>query len=189
MATTRLRRAFRYPEDSGDEGHEREELDEEEQERVIEQLQRQNDQRNAQYSTVFTALPLLSTLVFVPSVLYRSSTPTVRLFSFLSIMSLLVTTYIMKLFMSRLLDRKSKRPAAEVERTTLVRQSLLFTNTGICGILVLVYLFANPSPSSIWPGLYIVPGAMFGVILLVREAMVSVDLSHLQNLRYEYKGA
>lgn len=29
MATTRLRRAFRYPEDSGDEGHEREELDEE----------------------------------------------------------------------------------------------------------------------------------------------------------------
>lgn len=28
MATTRLRRAFRYPEDSGDE-HEREELDEE----------------------------------------------------------------------------------------------------------------------------------------------------------------
>lgn len=143
-----------------------------------------------------------------------------RLFSFLSIMSLLVTTYIMKLFMSRLLDRKSKRPAAEVERTTLVRQSLLFTNTGICGILVLVYLFANPSPSSIWPGLYIVPGgtylsssfpkstcnfhlvdyhednhlsscfpAMFGVILLVREAMVSVDLSHLQNLRYEYKGA
>lgn len=29
MATTRLRRAFRYPEDSGDEEHEREELDEE----------------------------------------------------------------------------------------------------------------------------------------------------------------
>lgn len=29
MATTRFRRAFRYPEDSGDEGHGREELDEE----------------------------------------------------------------------------------------------------------------------------------------------------------------
>jgi len=29
MATTRLRRAFRYPEDSADEDHEREELDEE----------------------------------------------------------------------------------------------------------------------------------------------------------------
>lgn len=29
MATTRLRRAFRYPENSGDEAQEREELDEE----------------------------------------------------------------------------------------------------------------------------------------------------------------
>lgn len=47
MAAVRLRKAFRYPEES--EG-EREELDEEQQERVIEQLQRQNDARNAQYS-------------------------------------------------------------------------------------------------------------------------------------------
>jgi hypothetical protein len=40
MAAVRLRKAFRYPEES--EG-EREELDEEQQERVIEQLQSQND--------------------------------------------------------------------------------------------------------------------------------------------------
>ena len=43
----RLRKAFRYPDESEDE---REELDEEEQERVIQQLQRQNEARNAQYS-------------------------------------------------------------------------------------------------------------------------------------------
>jgi hypothetical protein len=43
MAAVRLRKAFRYPEES--EG-EREELDEEQQERVIEQLQSQNDARN-----------------------------------------------------------------------------------------------------------------------------------------------
>jgi hypothetical protein len=46
MAAVRLRKAFRYPEESD----EREELDEEEQEKVIEQLQSQNDARNAQYS-------------------------------------------------------------------------------------------------------------------------------------------
>jgi hypothetical protein len=46
MAAVRLRKAFRYPEESD----EREELDEEEQERVIDQLQSQNDARNAQYS-------------------------------------------------------------------------------------------------------------------------------------------
>lgn len=47
MAAVRLRKAFRYPEDSDED---REELDEQEQEHVIQQLQRQNDARNAQYS-------------------------------------------------------------------------------------------------------------------------------------------
>lgn len=49
----RLRKAFRYPEELD----EREELDEEEQERVIEQLQNQNDTRNAQY-TVYILSPI-----------------------------------------------------------------------------------------------------------------------------------
>lgn len=47
MAAVRLRKAFRYPEDSDED---REEFDEEEQEQVIQHLQRQNDARNAQYS-------------------------------------------------------------------------------------------------------------------------------------------
>ncbi|GKZ47895.1 hypothetical protein AbraIFM66951_011470 [Aspergillus brasiliensis] len=50
MATARLRRAFRYPDDSGDDEHSREELDEEEQERVIEQLKSLNEKRNSEYS-------------------------------------------------------------------------------------------------------------------------------------------
>lgn len=47
MAAVRLRKAFRYPEDSEED---RQELDEEEQEQVIQRLQRQNDTRNSQYS-------------------------------------------------------------------------------------------------------------------------------------------
>lgn len=47
MAAVRLRKAFRYPEDSDED---REELDEQEQEQLIQQLQRQNDARNAQYN-------------------------------------------------------------------------------------------------------------------------------------------
>lgn len=58
MAALRLRKAFRYPEDSDDE---REELDEEEQERVIQQLQHQNDARNAQYSVSSHASALVPT--------------------------------------------------------------------------------------------------------------------------------
>lgn len=49
MAAVRLRKVFQYPEDS-DHENDREELDEQEQERVIEQLQRQNDARNAHYN-------------------------------------------------------------------------------------------------------------------------------------------
>jgi hypothetical protein len=52
----RLRKAFRYPDDPDDE---REELDEEEQERVIQQLQRQNEARNAQYSVIMHPLIFL----------------------------------------------------------------------------------------------------------------------------------
>lgn len=52
MAAVRLRKAFRYPEESDDD--DREELDEEEQERVIQQLQQQNESRNAQYSVYST---------------------------------------------------------------------------------------------------------------------------------------
>lgn len=55
MAALRLRKAFRYPEDSDED---REELDEEEQEQVIQQLQRQNDARNAQYSVHTHSLSL-----------------------------------------------------------------------------------------------------------------------------------
>lgn len=60
MAAVRLRKAFRYPEDSDED---REELDEEEQEQLIEQLQRQNDARNAQYH-VNIALPASQTTFF-----------------------------------------------------------------------------------------------------------------------------
>ncbi|EBA27396.1 uncharacterized protein AFUA_4G05985 [Aspergillus fumigatus Af293] len=63
MSTTRLRKAFRYPDDSGDDEQGREELDEEEQDVVIRQLQAENDQRNSEYTvkTPLSSLTLLST--------------------------------------------------------------------------------------------------------------------------------
>ncbi|KAJ6164309.1 hypothetical protein N7470_002981 [Penicillium chermesinum] len=37
--------------------------------------------------------------------------------------------------------------------------------------------------------LYLVPGAMFAAVLLARRVMLSVDLSALKDLQYDYKGA
>ncbi|CAG7917207.1 unnamed protein product [Penicillium olsonii] len=178
----RLRKVFRYPEELD----EREELDEQEQERVIEQLQRQNDTRNAQYSVIFTALPLLAALVFVPSVLSAFS-PLERLFSLLGLVSLVITAYIMRC--SPLQDRKGKKPMnVRNERIARFHAALVPGAGAVSVLLGLVYLSAGPS-YSIRPVLYLVPGAMLATILLAQKVMRSVDLTSLQDLQYNYKGA
>ncbi|EAW10062.1 uncharacterized protein ACLA_045270 [Aspergillus clavatus NRRL 1] len=61
MATTRLRRVFRYPDGSSDDENDRDELDEEEQENVIKRLQLLNEQRNCEYSV--STIPGISGVV------------------------------------------------------------------------------------------------------------------------------
>ncbi|CAI7641903.1 unnamed protein product [Penicillium glandicola] len=184
MAAVRLRKAFRYPEES--EG-EREELDEEEQERIIEELQSQNDARNAQYSMVLTALPLLTATLFVPSLLSASSQAE-RLFSLLGLVSLLTTAYIMKCSPLQP-DRKGKKPVTfHTERIDRIHAALVPGTSAVCLLLALVYL-STGSSYGIQPVVYLVPGVMLAMILLARKVMVSVDLASLKDLQYEYKGA
>ncbi|KAJ5968406.1 hypothetical protein N7501_004654 [Penicillium viridicatum] len=184
MAAVRLRKAFRYPEES--EG-EREELDEEQQERIIEQLQKQNDARNAQYSMIFTALPLLAATVFMSSVLSAASQAE-RSFSLLGLVSLLTTAYIMK-YSPLQPDRKGKKPVTfHTERIARLHAALVPGNTAISLLLAVVY-FTTGSSYGIQPVLYLIPGVMLAVILLAQKVMLSVDLASLKDLQYEYKGA
>lgn len=97
-------------------------------------------------------------MMFVPSMLSWSSILAVRFFSFLSVLSLAGTAYTMRQSSSQLPDGKGKRPAADVERTMLVREVLFFANSALCGLLALVYLFVNSLSPVIWPALYLVPG-------------------------------
>lgn len=171
MAAVRLRKAFRYPEESDGE---REELDEEQQERVIEQLQKQNDARNAQYSVhnisllwstintktyfqmIFTALPLVTATIFVPSVLTASSQAE-RLFSLLSLVSLLTTAYIMR-YSPLQPDRKGKKPMnVHNERIARLHAALVPSTSAACLLLGLVYL-STGSSHGIRPGFYLIPG-------------------------------
>jgi hypothetical protein len=162
-------------------------LDEEEQERVIEELQRQNDARNAQYSMIFTALPLLAATIFVPSVLSASSQAE-RLFSLLGLVSLLTTAYIMKCTPLQP-DRKGKKPmTSHTERMAQVHAALVPGTGAVCLLLALVYL-STGSSYGIRPVLYLIPGIMLAVILLAQNVMLSVDLASLKDLQYEYKGA
>ncbi|KAJ5144111.1 uncharacterized protein N7515_002898 [Penicillium bovifimosum] len=182
MAAVRLRKAFRYPEES----NEREELDEEEQERVIEHLQKQNDARNAQYSIIFTALPLVAATVFVGPV-FTASGQAERLFALLGLVSLLTTGYIMRCSPLQR-DRKGKRAmTVHNERIARVHAALVPGNGVVCVLLGLVYF--SGSTGRIQPVLYLIPGVMLVSILLARSVMLSVDLASLKDLQYEYKGA
>ncbi|GLI80150.1 hypothetical protein PoHVEF18_008501 [Penicillium ochrochloron] len=186
MAAVRLRKAFRYPEDDDEN---REELDEEEQEQLIEQLQRQNDARNAQYHLIFTSIPLVSTLAFLPSV-FSASSLTEWLLSLLGVLSLLGTAYTMRLSPLHP-DRKGKKAiTAENERIARLHSALLPVNGAVCLLLAAAYFLAGTgSASTIRPVLYLIPGAMLAAILLARETILSVDISALKDLQYEYKGA
>jgi hypothetical protein len=181
MAAVRLRKAFRYPEESDGE---REELDEEEQERVIELLQKQNDARNAQYSVhknsfsipqemnaklssqvIFTALPLVAATVFVAPV-FSASSKAGRLFALLGLVSLLTTGYIMKCSPLQT-DRKGKKAMTiHKERIARVHAALVPGNGAVCVLLGLAY-FSAGSSDGIQPVLHLIPGGKSLISLLV----------------------
>ncbi|KAJ5683208.1 hypothetical protein N7462_006373 [Penicillium macrosclerotiorum] len=186
MATVRLRRAFRYPDDS--DGHE--ELDEQEQEQLIQQLQHQNNARNAQYSVIFTVISLVPVTAFLPSMLTTGSSLMERFLSLLSILSLLVTAYIMQISPLHP-DRKGKGPMmVDQEHFSWLRSNLVPMNGMLGLLLTLAYLFSGLGLTfMIRPVLYLIPGALLAAILVARKTMLSVDLSTLKDLQYEYKGA
>ena len=157
-------------------------------------------------------IPLVSALAFLPSLLSAGGPPE-RLWSLLGVLSLLATAYTMR-HAPLQPDRKGKKPLSiEYERLAWVRTALVPANGVVCLLLTVVYLYLRGDSSyAIRPVLYLVPGgrssyssagilqqglqlshvystAMLAIILLARELMLSVDLSALKDLQYEYKGA
>ncbi|EGE85146.1 hypothetical protein BDDG_08091 [Blastomyces dermatitidis ATCC 18188] len=193
MASLNLRRTFRYP-DSESENEAREEMDEQEQEEVIQKLLRRDEDRNAQYRLVFTAIPLASVFLYLPCILSSTSTGSGRLLCLLSITSLLSTAYMMKYFRLERPDPKGKRPIRDIaaeQGPMIVRQHLSTANTVICALLsVIAFYAANQTyQGDIFWALYLVPGIVFLLVSVSRQIMVSVDIKELEGLRYEYKGA
>ncbi|KAL2010170.1 hypothetical protein VTN00DRAFT_5977 [Thermoascus crustaceus] len=197
MAAARLRRTFRYPEDTDDNNEGREELDDEEQEKVIKELQMQNEKRNAEYTLAFAIIPLVSAAAFLPAMLSSSATAYQRTLHFLSIVSLLATAYIMRYIPLRQLNRKKGqqglliREVEEDSSTPFFRKHLISANAAFCALLALASCLIGSSEQSDdiqWIP-YLVPGAILGTVLVARKVMASVDVGQLEDLRYEYKGA
>lgn len=160
---------------------------------------------------IFTGIPLFSATVFVPSML-SASTAGEAFLSLLAILSLLSSAYTMR-HAPLYPDRKGKKPLlAEDERLTWLLSALVPVNGAVCLLLTACFFIGAGSSYTILPVLYLIPGgrlfpisstllteqfcnltllytAMLAVILLARETMLSVDLSALKDLQYEYKGA
>ncbi|KAF4813600.1 hypothetical protein CGCTS75_v013631 [Colletotrichum tropicale] len=90
-AGARLRRTFHYPTDDDSADSQPEAMDEEEQEQLIQQLADDNAARNAQFRTFLLALPVLTTIPYLISLLRLTS----MMASLLSITSLLSTAYLL----------------------------------------------------------------------------------------------
>ncbi|KIW13377.1 hypothetical protein PV08_08565 [Exophiala spinifera] len=94
MNTTRLRKAFKYPSDDEGTDASHDEMDEQEQESLLKRLRASESSTNAQYTLIFTALPLIVTLPFA-WYLFIATSRIMALLCLLSITSLGSSAYIM----------------------------------------------------------------------------------------------
>ena len=119
MATARIRKAFRYPDDADNEPPE---LDEEEQEKLIADLQQQDTDNSKIYSTIYATIPAAAAL-FTLYTLLTASTSRQALIALLSLSSLLATNYIFLMLPAKAPDKKGKKPVylAEMEQTPITR--------------------------------------------------------------------
>jgi hypothetical protein len=84
MPTTRLRRTFAYPTDSDSDNNDPPDLDEEHQEALLTTLQSQDETTSTLYRHLFLALPVLTSLAWLPT-LFRASNATQTFVALLSV--------------------------------------------------------------------------------------------------------
>ncbi|KAF1988102.1 hypothetical protein K402DRAFT_40800 [Aulographum hederae CBS 113979] len=188
MATTRLRKTFRYPDDVSPDAPP-EGLDEQEQESLIETLKQQDEARNAFYTKAFLCLPILASLLCIP-LLFRPSITTAGLFEALgSILSMACSAYLLYFQPLPLISRKDR---SQPLWTSIIGDSLeTQVPLGFC-LLHALLAFLKPllfsaEKDDVLTSFF--PAVVSAVTLVVRFQLRPVDVEELEGLKYEYKGA
>lgn len=168
-----------------------------EQEELIKDLETRNLSSNQRYTKAFLAIPLLSIIPYLLTILR----PQTSLLSILSIPSLLSSAYILYYFPHDLtgipfLDNLHKKGVSNtrklpglgdvVDRGPLERY-LAMMNAALCGLLTLGSLLLKRDSG--FQGFGLLPGAVFITILVAKYMMAQVDVDDLQRLKYGFKGA
>ena len=206
MATSRLRKAFRYP---SEEDEDPSLMDEEQQDKLIEDLQQQDADKTTLYNNIFQGVPLSAALFFLHTFVL-ANTSRQRLIALLAISSLLCTSYALRFMPIRAPDKKGKKAVyrAEAEHTP-VEKYLLSLNAALAGLLLISATaswrrdaredaWREALPASMHPHLRSTlpldrPAHCFEVVfalsMFVRQQLTPVDFEELQRARYELKGA
>ncbi|KAJ9619490.1 hypothetical protein H2203_008268 [Taxawa tesnikishii (nom. ined.)] len=149
--TARVRKTFHYPTEEDDSAPS--DLDEEEQEQLITTLRTRDDSNTGFYKRAFLALPLLSLLIYLPTLSSASSARSVIL-TLLSWTSLLSTVYILHYAPPRQRDRPG-HSRVEVSGGP-IDQYLPWLNAGLSAVLALAALLAwrRGLVEEAWRGFY-----------------------------------
>ncbi|KAF2718242.1 hypothetical protein K431DRAFT_139965 [Polychaeton citri CBS 116435] len=135
MASSRLRKAFKYPSEDDDDSNE--DLDEEHQERLIADFKAQDGQKNEQYRLAFLAVPLVAAMFFALRVALAASKRQ-RLSGFLGLSSLLCTAYVLHFMPLHAPERKGKRPVYQIEaEKTPIERYLVWLNAALALVMLL----------------------------------------------------
>lgn len=174
---------------------------------MIRTLSKTNQYTNTVYISVLIGLAVVSTVLYVPTLRYRSTT----LLSTLSITSLLSTAFLLCYLPVNstgiaLLERRTgesisssgrvKAPGALFktgawDQSKPLLKYLPYLNLILCLLLgVLGFLLRAKGGRQMWMGFEYVPGMLYGFALSAKIIMASVDVEQdLGSLRYGLKGA
>ncbi|KAK7948945.1 uncharacterized protein PG986_009831 [Apiospora aurea] len=216
-AAARLRRTFSYPADedtlSPDELLAQEALDEQEQEELIESLAAQNSARNSQFRLFLLALPILSTVPYLISLVQPGKLNTIV--AMLALTSLGSTAWMLHALPpgetgvpaldrwvkgisgqngnpKRGRDSSASAMLGAIQRKSPLEVFMPYLNAGLCCVLITTGFVSKAHAPQQWGhvGLGNLPAVVYAVVLLAKMVMGSVDPeTELGALKYNYKGA
>ncbi|KAI4846319.1 hypothetical protein E4T44_05127 [Aureobasidium sp. EXF-8845] len=186
----RLRKTFHYPTgDAVSDDSDREELDEQEQETIIEDLAKRDLDNTIFYRRAFVALPAAAALIYLP-ILFSVESFRHVLLALLSLTSLGVTAYIMLCVHSApaAVD-SSSLSASMIDSRGPLDIALPWLNAALTVVLALsgVLAWRRDLLDEAWRAF--LPAAIFSVTMYARSQLVPLDVASLERLKYNYKGA
>ncbi|KAF2142413.1 uncharacterized protein K452DRAFT_297705 [Aplosporella prunicola CBS 121167] len=193
MQSTRLRKAFRYPDDEDDD-EPVDGIDEEEQDKLIAEISLEDIAKTEFFQKAFVSIPALSLILYLRP-LFSPSSFSEFLTACLAITSLCASAYILYFVPLRSPGRSptaARDPQtfdvvnAHLESGSPIERSIGYLNGALCAVVALSSWAAGTRVSP-WEGY--LPGLILGLVYLVRSQLAPVDVAGLERLRYGYKGA